>query len=77
MPGTSSNRSPTPNRVGLFVVHSAVRTSLFGFLLQGGWIRVAEMEAEYDSASAAVEWDEVNALTNCTRPANTMVDGTG
>jgi len=50
--------------VGLFVVHSAVRTSLFGFLLQGGWIRMAEMEAEYDSASAAVEWDEVNALTN-------------
>ena len=38
---------------------------------------MAEMEAEYDSASAAVEWDEVNALTNCTRPANTMVDGTG
>ena len=51
------HRSPTPNRVGLFVVHSAVRTSLFGFLLQGEWIRVAEMEAEYDSVPAAVEWD--------------------
>ena len=25
---------------------------------------MAELEAEYDSAPAAVEWDEVNALTN-------------
>jgi len=58
------HRSPTPNRVGLFVAHWAVHTSLFDFLLQGEWIRVAEMEAEYDSVPAAVEWDEVNALTN-------------
>ena len=62
--GTQSNRSPTPNRVGLFGVHSAVRTSLFGLLLQGGWVLVAELEAEYDSAPAAVGWDEGNALTN-------------
>ena len=45
-------------------MHSAVRTSLFGFLLQVGWIRVAKLEAEHCSAPAAVEWDEVSALRN-------------
>jgi hypothetical protein len=58
------HRSPTPNRVGLFVAHWAVHTSLFDFLLHSESVLVTELEAEYDSAPAAVEWDEVNALTN-------------
>jgi hypothetical protein len=41
--------------VGLFIVHSAVRTSLFGFLLHSELVLVAALEAEYNSAPAAVE----------------------
>jgi hypothetical protein len=43
--------------VGFFVVHSAVRASLFGFLLHSELVLVAELEAEYGSAPSAVGWD--------------------
>jgi hypothetical protein len=50
--------------VGLFVVHSAVRTSLFGFLSHSELDFVVALEAEYGYAPAAVEWDVLRALTN-------------
>ena len=65
--GPPMNRSPTPNRAGLFVVHSAVRTSLFGFPLHSGLNRLSRepaLEAEYGSAPSAVEWDVLRAHMN-------------
>jgi len=53
----AGEQNPHPNQVGFFVVHSAVRASLFGFLLHSELVLVAELEAEYGSAPSAVGWD--------------------